>query len=170
MTVGQSVSRVESRAIIGEVEAVDGRMFDAAPYQAETIRLAYAEHIIRCNEQDPRRVEDLLSLDCDLEKAHKWMALALAKRERNPDRIRGLVTYLLSNYGGAEEETEKRVWLVGQIEEGRIGLGDLTYEILKGTRLEWRHIFTLVGKEFNPTREKERVKRWYQKLAEGDKG
>ena len=139
-------------------------------YQAEVIRLAYAEHIIRCNEQDPRRVEGLLSLDGDLEKARKWMALALAKRERNPERIRGLVAYLLSNYGAAEEDPEKRRWLIGEIEKGRIGLDDLTYEILKGTRLEWRHIFALVGKEFNPTREKERVKRWYLKLVEAEEG
>jgi hypothetical protein len=56
--------------------------------------------------------------------------------------------------------------LIDRIEEGKIGLGDLTYEILKGTRLEWRHIFSLVEREFNPTRERERVKRWYQKLIE----
>lgn len=143
---------------------MDGRTF--APYRAEVIRLAYAEHIVRCNEQDPRRVEELLSLDGDLEKAHKWMAFAYAKREGSPDRIRGLVAYLLSNYGGAEEEPEKRRWLVRQIEEGKIGLDDLTYEILKGTRLEWQHIFILVGKEFNPTRERERVKRWYRRLAD----
>jgi len=147
---------------------MDGRRF--TPYQAEVIRLAYAEHIVRCNEQDPQRVEDLLGLDGDLEKARKWMAFALAKRERNPERIRGLVAYLLSNYGGAEEEPEKRRWLIGEIEGGRIGLDDLTYEILKGTRLEWRHIFSLVGKEFNPTRERERVKRWYLKLTEESAG
>lgn len=149
---------------------MDGRTFHVMPYQAEVVRLAYAEHIVRCNEQDPWRVEDLLSLDGDLEKAHKWMALAYAKRERNPERIRGLVAYLLSNYGEAEEEPQKRRWLIGEIEEGRVGLGDLTYETLKGTRLEWRHIFILVGKEFNPTREKERVKRWYQRLREKDEG
>lgn len=147
---------------------MDGRRF--TPYQAEVIRLAYAEHIVRCNEQDPQRVEDLLGLDGDLEKARKWMAFAYAKRERNPDRIRGLVTYLLSNYGIGQEDKEKRRWLIRQIEGGKIGLDDLTYEILKGTRLEWRHIFTLVGREFNPTRERERVKRWYLKLTEGSAG
>jgi len=137
-----------------------------APYHAEVIRLAYAEHIVRCNEQDPWMVEGLLSLDGDLEKARKWMALALAKREGNPDRIRGLVAYLLSNYGAVEEDPEKRRWLIAEIEGGRIGLADLTYEILKGTRLEWRHIFNLVGREFNPSREKARVKRWYLRLSE----
>jgi hypothetical protein len=165
-----SVSRAESHAIIEETDAMDGRTFQVTPYQAEVIRLAYAEHIVRCNEQDPRRVEDLLSLDGDLEKARKWMAFAYAKREGNPDRIRGLVAYLLSNYGAGEKDPEKRRWLIDRIEEGKIDLGDLTYEILKGTRLEWRHIFTLVGKEFNPTRERERVKRWYRRLVEASEG
>lgn len=158
-----SVSRAETRAIIAETEAMVGQI---APYHAEVIRLAYAEHIVRCSEQDPAKIEELLSLDGDLEKARKWMALAYAKRERDPKRICGLVVYLLSNYGAAEAEEEKRRWLVRQIERGRIRLEDLTYELLKGTRLEWQHIFKLVGREFNPTREKERVKRWYERLAE----
>lgn len=111
-------------------------------------------------------MEELLSLDGDLEKAHKWMALAYAKREGEPDKICGLVAYLLSNYGTVEEDKEKRRWLVRQIEREKIRVNDLTYEVLRGTKLEWQHIFKLVGREFNPTREKERVKRWYQWLTE----
>jgi hypothetical protein len=158
-----SVSQAESRAIIKDkTEAMAGLI---APYQAEVVRLAYAEHIVRCTEQDPERMEELLSLDGDLEKARKWMALAYAKREGDPKKICGLVAYLLSNYGAVEEDKEKRRWLVSQIERRRVNLNDLTYELLKGTKLEWQHIFRLVGKEFNPTREKERVKRWYERLT-----
>ena len=131
--------------------------------KAEIARLAYAEHIIRCSEQDPEKVEELLSLDGDLEKAWKWMALAYAKREGDPDKIRGLIVYLLSNLG--KLDTQKRKWLIDQIEAGKIKFADMTYEMLQGTKLEWVHIFKLVGKEFNPTREKERVRRIYERLA-----
>ena len=134
--------------------------------KAEIARLAYAEHIIRCSEQDPEKVEELLSLDGDLDKARKWMALAYAKREGDPDKIRGLIVYLLSNTGRPDER--KRAWLIEQIETGRIGFADMTYELLQGTRLEWSHIFKLVGKEFNPTREKERVRRIYERLIAGE--
>lgn len=161
-----SVSQAEIRAIIRKTEAMAGLI---APYQAEVVRLAYAEHIMRCTEQDPERMEELLSLDGDLDKAHKWMALAYAKREGDPKKICGLVAYLLSNYGAAEEDKEKRHWLVRQIERGQVSLNDLTYELLKGTKLEWQHIFKLVRKEFNPTREKERVKRWYKRLIEHER-
>lgn len=138
------------------------RGFELLWEEAEVIRLAYGEHIIRCSEQDPRQVEGLLSLDGEVEKARKWMAIALAKREKDPSHIQGLVAYLFSHIGTLDRT--KREWLLRGIEEGKVKLEELTYEMLKGTYLEWRHIFALVGKEFNPTRERERIKRIYEKL------
>jgi hypothetical protein len=41
---------------------------------------------------------------------------------------------------------------------------DLTIERLAGTRLSWEHIFRLVGRQFNPTREKEKIKELYTQL------
>jgi len=138
------------------------REFELLWGEAEVVRLAYGEHIIRCSEQDPRRVEGLLSLDGEVEKARKWMAIALAKREKDPSHIQGLVAYLFSHIGTLDKA--KREWLIRGIDEGKVKLEDLTYEMLKGTHLEWRHIFALVGKEFNPTRERERIKRIYERL------
>lgn len=132
--------------------------------RAKIIRLAYAEHIIRCDEQDPNRMEALLSMDGNIDRARRWMAFAMAKREKDPDYVRGLLAYLISHTGRPDQEKQK--WLIYQINGGNLKLGDLTYEMLEGTRLEWRYIFTLVGKEFNPSREKARVKRIYEVLTQ----
>lgn len=134
----------------------------------ELIRLAYGEHIIRCYERDPNVIEDFLSMDGEVEKAWKWLALARAKREGEAGHIRGLLIYLVSNYVGQPDE-QKREWLIQRIEKREIRLRDLTYEILKGTHLDWEHIFKLVGKEFNPTRTKERVQRAYEELSQAGK-
>jgi len=132
----------------------------------ELARLAYGEHIMRCNEQDPERIKYFLSLDGEENKAKKWLAFAIAKRQEDhdKDKIRGLLAYLFSNKMG-EFNPQKRAWLIQKIERGELRLRDLTLEMLEGTRLEWEHIFKLVGKEFNPTREKERIKKIYEQLA-----
>lgn len=130
----------------------------------EFARLAYGEHIIRCNEQDPEKVECFLSMDGEEERARRWLAFAKAKRERDPDNVRGLLIYLFSNNSGGLKREKKR-WLVSRIERGEIKLHDLTYEMLEGTHLEWRYIRKLVGKEINSTRERIRVKKIYERMA-----
>ena len=129
----------------------------------EFARLAYGEHIIRCNEQDPARVFDFLSLDGEVEKARKWMAFAQAKRTGDRQAVRGLLVYLISHYGG-ELDREKRAWLIAKIERGEIKLEQLTFEMLAGTKLEWRYIRKLVGKGINSTREKRRIREIYERL------
>ena len=129
----------------------------------ELIRRAYAEHIIQCTELAPERVEDLLSKDGEIDKARKWLAFAMAKRQRNPDNIRGLLVYLISNYSGPLERTKHKK-LVERIEHQRVRLEELSYEELAGTHLRWEHVFKLVGHEFNPSRAKQRVQRMYERL------
>jgi hypothetical protein len=129
----------------------------------EYARLAYGEQIMRCTNRPIETVSDLLCLDGEYEKAHKWMALALAKRESDPDIIRGLLAYFLSNYTG-KLNPEKRATTIGLIDQGKLALKDCSYEALTGTRLAWDHIFKLCGKSFNPTREKERVRKIYEAL------
>lgn len=134
----------------------------------ELARLAYGEQVLRCTNRAPAEVEALLTLDGELEKAFKWMAFALAKREGHADHVRGLLAYLVSHHLGKLDRAKRRR-LVTKIERGEIELQDLTFEQLAGTRLRWVQIFQLVGHEFNPTREKEQVKRIYQRLIQAEK-
>jgi len=131
--------------------------------RAELARLAYGEQIIRCTERDPEEMEGLLALDGEVEKARWWRAFAVAKREGNPDHIRGLLAYLVSHHLG-QLDRNKQKDLIRRIEKGKVSLKDLTFEELAGTYLRWKHIFKLVGKEFNPTREKEFVRQIYERL------
>jgi len=131
----------------------------------ELIRRAYAEHIIQCTELAPERIEELLSKDGEIAKARKWLAIAMAKRQRDPDSIRGLLVYLISHYSGPFDR-KKHKRLIEKIEQRKIRLEELSYEELAGTYLRWEHVFKLVGHEFNPTRAKRRVQRMYEKLME----
>ncbi len=140
----------------------DRRMDDSI----ERVRLAYCEHLIRDNDLDPEEVKDLLCLDGQLEKAFQWLAFGIAKRRYDPDRVRGLLVYLVSNEFPAKPDAKKREWLLQRIEQRRIRMQDVTIEMLSGTALKWEHIFALVGKEFNPTREKERIREIYEELCE----
>ncbi len=132
--------------------------------RAELARLAYGEQIIRCINRDPEEMEGFLMLDGNVHMARWWRAFAVAKREGHPDFIRGLVTYLISNYLG-EPDRQKQKILVEQIKRKEIHFENITCEILSGTRLRWRHIFMLVGKEFNPTREREFVRDIFLRLT-----
>lgn len=134
----------------------------------ELARLAYGEQILRCTNRTPDEVEALLTLDGELEKAFKWMAFALAKREGHADHVQGLLAYLVSHHLGKLDRAKRRR-LITKIERGEIKLQDLTFEQLSGTRLRWVQIFQLVGHEFNPTREKEQVKHIYQRLVQAEK-
>jgi len=138
-------------------------------YNIESARLAYGEQIIRCTNPPPEQVEDFLSLDGELGKARQWLAFAHAKREGNADAIRGLLVYLCS-HGAETVDRPKRAWLLEQIEDKRIRMEQLTLEMISGTRLNWSHVFALVGKEFNPTREKERVAQIFEGLMAQDAG
>jgi len=129
----------------------------------EFARLAYGEQIMRCTNRPVEMVSDLLCLDGEYEKAHKWMALAIAKRQSDPDIVRGLLAYFLSNYTG-KLDPKKRANTISLIDQGKLSLKDCSYEALTGTRLSWDHIFKLCGKSFNPTREKERVRKIYEEL------
>ncbi|MCS6937380.1 MAG: hypothetical protein NZ610_00815 [Candidatus Bipolaricaulota bacterium] len=133
-------------------------------YSIEAARLAYGERIIRCTNPDPALAQDLLSLDGQIEKAALWLACAYAKRQGDPDHIRGLLAYLFSHVGPLN--LERRAWLVEQIERRQIGLRDLTQEMLVGTYLEWTHIFRLTGRQFNPSRVRERVRRLYEQILQ----
>jgi len=143
---------------------------EAYDLRIELARLAYGERIMRCTNQAPSpALEDLLSLDGELNKARLWLALAQAKREGNPDFVRGLLCYLFSQVGRLDPHKRRR--LVERIERGELHLKDLTQEQLIGSHLEWKHIFQLVGREFNPTREKARVREIYEQItAKGLKG
>lgn len=131
--------------------------------RAELARLAYGEQILQCTNRDSEDVTGLLMLDGEVEKARLWRAFAIAKREGSADYVRGMVAYMISHEMG-EKDREKQKELIRQMERGEVHLKDLSFEKLAGTRLRWRHIFQLVGKEFNPTREKEFVKRIYERL------
>ena len=117
--------------------------------RAELARLAYGEQIIRCTNREPEDMEGFLMLDGEVEMARWWRAFAVAKREGHADYIRGLVAYLISNHVG-DHDRKKQKQLISQIRSGEVKFEDLTTEILMGTKLRWRHIFVLVGKEFNP--------------------
>lgn len=129
----------------------------------EFARLAYGEHIIRCNEQDPDQVACLLMMDGEERRARKWLSFAKAKRTGDRQSVRGLLVYLFSNCSG-EPNREKKRWLKEKIDRGEITLKNLTFEMLEGTHLEWRYIKKLVGKEVNSTREKRRIKRIYEQM------
>ncbi|GEM_PF-686446 len=135
----------------------------------EQARIAYGEQILQCTNRSPEEMEGFLMLDGEVEKARMWRAFAVAKREGNPDYVRGLLAYLLSHQLGRPDR-RKREALVRAIEEGRVRLQDLTVEQLAGTRLKWTHIFRLVGKEFNPTREKAFIRRIYERLQREEEG
>ncbi len=135
----------------------------------EQARIAYGEQIIQCTNRAPEEMEGFLMLDGQIEKARMWRAFAVAKREGNPDYIRGLLVYLMSHQLGPPDR-RKRDALVREIEQGRVRLQDLTAERLAGTRLKWDHVFRLVGREFNPTREKEFVRRIYERLTREEEG
>lgn len=131
--------------------------------RVELARLAYGERIIRCtNQAASPALEDLLSLDGELNKARLWLALAIAKRRGNSDFIRGLLAYLFSQVGRLDPNKRRR--LITQIERGELHFKDLTQERLIGSHLEWEHIFQLVGREFNPAREKARVRDIYEQI------
>lgn len=134
----------------------------------ENARLAYGQQIIRGSELPPEEVEDLLCLDGEVARARQWLAFAYAKREGNPDAVRGLLVYLCSH--SAPIDRPKRAWLLEQLERGRLTLERLTLEMLMGTHLNWNHVFRLVGKEFNPTREKERIRKIFDRLMARENG
>ncbi|OGF54145.1 MAG: hypothetical protein A2Z21_07170 [Candidatus Fraserbacteria bacterium RBG_16_55_9] len=131
--------------------------------RAELARLAYGEQILQCTNRDPEEMTGFLMLDGEIEKARLWRAFAIAKREGSSDYIRGMVAYMISHEVG-ECNRQKQKNLIECIERSEVHLKDLTFEQLAGTHLRWRHIFQLLGKEFNPTREKEFVKQVYERL------
>lgn len=131
--------------------------------KAELARLAYGEQILQCTNRDPEDMVGFLMLDGEVEKARLWRAFAIAKREGSTEYIRGMVAYMISHEVG-ERHRRKQKELIEHIERGEVHLKDLTFERLAGTHLRWRHIFQLVGKEFNPTREKEFIKQIYERL------
>jgi len=130
----------------------------------EHARLAYGQQIIRSTNLPPDRVETLLSLDGDLDRARQWLAFAHAAHEGDGCAVRGLLVYLCS-HSADEVDRKKRKWLLEQISQKKVSLSNLTLEILIGTHLNWSHVFRLVGKEFNPTREKQRVRQSYEQLV-----
>jgi hypothetical protein len=136
---------------------------------AQRIRLAYAEHLIRCTDLPPAEMEDLLSLDGDLDQARRWLAFGHAKRRYDPDHVRGLLVYLFSNYyPSAVDDPAKGTLLRRAIARKHVKLSDLTIEKISGTNLNWAEIFQLTGKEFNPTRVKERIVHIYEALKGAD--
>jgi hypothetical protein len=130
----------------------------------EFARLAYGEHIIHCNEQDPDVIACFLMLDGEEQRARKWLAFAKAKRTGDKQSVRGLLVYLSSNYSGPLDR-EKRRWLKEKIDHGEITLRNMTFEMLEGTHLEWHYIKKLAGKEVNSTREKRRIKEIYEQMG-----
>ena len=135
--------------------------------RAELARLAYGEQILQCTNRDAEDVAGLLMLDGNVEKARLWRAFAIAKREGATDYIRGMVAYMISHEAG-KRDRQRQKELIRKIEHGEVHLKDLTFERLAGTYLRWRHIFQLVGKEFNPTREKEFVRDIYDRLRRAE--
>ncbi len=132
---------------------------------AQQIRWAYAEHVMRCTDLPPAEMEDLLSLDGDLDQARRWLALGYAKRRYDPDHVRGLLVYLFSNYYPSPiDDPAKGELLRKAIANKRVKLSELTIEKISGTKLDWAEVFQLVGKEFNPTRVKERIVEIYEEL------
>jgi len=134
------------------------------PEKIEKARLAYGEQIMRAANLPPEEVEDFLSLDGNLERAWQWLSFAYAVREGDGDVVRGLLIYLCSHSTDSVDR-DKRASLLERIEDQAIKISELTMEVLVGTHLNWSHVFALVGKEFNPTREKDRIKRIYESLA-----
>lgn len=133
------------------------------------IRLAYAEHLMRCTDLPPAEMEDLLSLDGDLDQARRWLAFGYAKRRYDPDHVRGLLIYLFSNYYPALlDDPAKGELLRRAIARKRVKLSELTIEKISGTNLDWEEVFQLMGKEFNPTRVKERIVKIYEELKGAD--
>lgn len=133
----------------------------------EQIRLAYAEHLIRCNDPDPEDMEELLSLDGEHEQARRWLAFGYAKRRYDPDHIRGLLVYFVSQYYPARSpDPARRHLLLNAIRQSKITLSELTVEKLCGTYLNWEEVFRLLGKEFNPSRAKDHVHTIYRELTE----
>lgn len=130
----------------------------------ELARLGYAEQILRCTNADPEVVGDLLSLDGELEKARRWFVFAEAKRQFEPDVVRGMLVYLFSHYASSEHNARKREQLRREIAQGQVRMRNLSIEQLAGTKLSWDDIFRLVGRTFNPTREKEKIKALYAQL------
>jgi hypothetical protein len=135
--------------------------------RAELARLAYGEQILQCTNRDAEDVAGFLMLDGNVDKARLWRAFAIAKREGKADHIRGMVAYMISHEAG-NQDRQKQKELIRQIEQGEVHLKDLSFEKLAGTHLRWRHIFQLVGKEFNPTREKEFVRAIYERLRRNE--
>lgn len=132
----------------------------------QQVRLAYAEHLIRCTDPDPEDMKDFLSLDGDLDQARRWLAFGYAKRRYDPDHIQGFLVYLISNYYEPRAaDSTKRELLVRQIKRKKVSIAELTIEKLCGTYLSWDEIFQLVGKEFNPSRVRERLRALYDELA-----
>ncbi len=135
----------------------------------QQIRLAYAEHLMRCTDLPPAEMEDLLSLDGDLDQARRWLALGYAKRRYDPDHVRGLLVYLFSNYyPSLGDDPAKGTLLRRAIARKRVKLSELTLEKISGTKLSWEEVFQLVRKEFNPTRVKERIIEIYEELKGAD--
>lgn len=129
------------------------------------IRLAYAEHLIRCTDLPPAEMEDLLSLDGNLDQARRWLAFGYAKRRYDPDHVRGLLVYLFSNYYPPLVDDPAKGKLLRQaLRRKTVKLDQLTIEKLSGTHLDWTEVFQLVGKEFNPTRIKEHIIAIYEEL------
>ncbi|MCS6936431.1 MAG: hypothetical protein NZ610_04275 [Candidatus Bipolaricaulota bacterium] len=139
-------------------------MKDELSKLAGQIRWAYAEHLIRCSDPEPEDMEELLRLDGAHEEAFYWLAFGYAKRRYDPDHVRGLLVYLISQYPAPHEDPARRELLVRSIQQKKIGLSDLTIEKLCGTYLSWDEIFRLTGKEFNPSRTKEHVRKVYDEL------
>jgi len=132
---------------------------------SQRIRLAYAEHLIRCTDLPPSEMEELLSLDGDLDAARRWLAFGIAKRRYDPAEVRGLLIYLFSNYyPSLVSDPAKGELLRRALKNKTLKPSELTLEKLSGTYLDWQDVFRLVGKEFNPTRVKERVRAIYEEL------
>lgn len=134
----------------------------------EYARLAYGEQIVRATNLPPAEVEEFLCMDGNLDAARHWLSFAHAVEEGDADAVRGLLIYLCSNSTDKVDRV-KRAELLEDIEKNALSFRDLTMEKIVGTHLNWSHVFQLVGKEFNPTREKDRIKSIYARLEEQDR-
>jgi len=133
----------------------------------EYARLAYGEQIVRGTNLPPTEVEEFLCMDGDVDAARQWLSFAYAAQEGDEEAVRGLLIYMCSN-STDKVDRSKRAWLLGEIDQKAIDFRSLTMEKIVGTHLNWSHVFQLVGKEFNPTREKDRIKSIHLRLAAQD--
>lgn len=136
---------------------------DQEPDWAKAVRARWWDRLVRCRSSGPEERKELhrvaLALKGDAaERTRLCLACARMKvegTEAEKEDSRMFLLYYLSNYGSRLRQSER---VIPALEE-------ITLERIRGLALSWEEIFKIFGRQSNPSRVREELRKRCEELA-----